>query len=111
VLILGPTGRNFAAGMSGGVAYLLDADENRINREMVDVEQLGADDSDVVRELLARYERETASPVAAALLADWDPARFTRVMPRDYKRVLLVIQEAEENGRDADEMVMAAVNG
>ncbi|MCW2547199.1 MAG: glutamate synthase large subunit, partial [Mycobacterium sp.] len=111
VLILGPTGRNFAAGMSGGVAYLLDADESRINREMVDVERVDADDDDFVRELLGRYERETASPVAAALLADWDPSRFTRVMPRDYKRVLLVIREAEETGRDADEMVMAAVKG
>jgi glutamate synthase (NADPH/NADH) large chain len=111
VLILGPTGRNFAAGMSGGVAYLLDADESRINREMVDVERVDADDDDFVRELLGRYERETASPVAAALLADWDPSRFTRVMPREYKRVLLVIREAEETGRDADEMVMAAVKG
>jgi glutamate synthase (NADPH) large chain len=111
VLILGPTGRNFAAGMSGGVAYLLDADESRINREMVDVEKLDADDADFVRELLGRYERETASPVAAALLAAFDPSRFTRVMPRDYKRVLLVIREAEESGRDADEMVMAAVKG
>ena len=111
VLILGPTGRNFAAGMSGGIAYLLDADESRINREMVDVERLSAEDADFVHDLLSRYERETASPVAAALLADWDPSRFTQVMPRDYKRVLLVIREAEETGRDADEMVMAAVRG
>jgi glutamate synthase (NADPH/NADH) large chain len=111
VLILGPTGRNFAAGMSGGIAYLLDADESRINREMVDVERLTAQDADFVHALLRRYEQETASPVAAALLADWDPSRFTQVMPRDYKRVLLVIREAEETGRDADEMVMAAVRG
>ena len=111
VLILGSTGRNFAAGMSGGIAYLLDADESRINREMVDVERLSAQDGDFVHDLLSRYERETASPVAAALLADWDPSRFTQVMPRDYKRVLLVIKEAEETGRDADEMVMAAVKG
>jgi glutamate synthase (NADPH/NADH) large chain len=109
VLILGPTGRNFAAGMSGGVAYLLDANEDRINREMVDVEKLEEDDAEFVRELLGRYERETSSPIAAALLADFDPGRFTRVMPRDYKRVMLVIREAEASGGNADEMVMAAV--
>src|ERR1700712_3046771 len=61
-LILGPTGRNFAAGMSGGIAYLLDADESRINREMVDVEALEEADEEFVRQLLDRYVRETSSP-------------------------------------------------
>jgi len=111
VLILGPTGRNFAAGMSGGIAYLLDAAEGRINTEMVDVEKLDGADAEFVHDLLDRYARETGSPIAEKLLGDWDPARFTRVMPRDYKRVLSVIREAEESGRDADEMVMAAVKG
>jgi glutamate synthase (NADPH/NADH) large chain len=109
VLILGPTGRNFAAGMSGGVAYLLDADRGRINPEMVDVEQLDLDDEHLVRDLLQRHAQETSSPVAQRLLDEWDPARFTKVMPRDYKRVLEVMREAQESGADADEMVMAAV--
>ncbi len=111
VLILGPTGRNFAAGMSGGVAFLLDADRGRINPEMVDIEALDLEDEHLVRDLLGRHLRETSSPVAQALLDGWEPARFTKVMPRDYKRVLKVIREAEESGRDADEMVMAAVKG
>ena len=65
----------------------------------------------LVRDLLGRHVRETSSPVAQALLDAWEPGRFTKVMPRDYKRVLKVIREAEESGRDADEMVMAAVKG
>jgi glutamate synthase (NADPH/NADH) large chain len=109
VLILGPTGRNFAAGMSGGIAYLLDADRGRINGEMVDIEPLDLDDELFVRDLLQRHVQETSSPVAQGLLDGWDPSRFTKVMPRDYKRVLGVMREAQESGADADEMVMAAV--
>ncbi len=109
VLILGPTGRNFAAGMSGGVAYLLDAERGRINPEMVDIEPLDLDDEHFVRDLLQRHVQETTSPVAQQLLDGWDPSRFTKVMPRDYKRVLDVMREAQESGADADEMVMAAV--
>ena len=108
VLILGRTGRNFAAGMSGGIAYLLDADPGRINPDMVDVEVLDLDDEHFVRDLLERHVRETGSPVAQKLLDGWDPQRFSKVMPRDYKRVLAVMREAEETGGDADEMVMAA---
>jgi glutamate synthase (NADPH/NADH) large chain len=109
VLILGPTGRNFAAGMSGGIAYLLDANRGRINAEMVDIEPLDLDDELFVRDLLARHVQETGSPVAQRLLDGWAPSRFTKVMPRDYKRVLNVMREAQESGADADEMVMAAV--
>ncbi len=108
VLILGPTGRNFAAGMSGGIAYLLDADSDRINREMVDIEPLDVEDEHFVRDLLGRYVRETSSPIGQALLERWDPTRFTKVMPRDYKRVLAVMREAQESGGNPDEMVMAA---
>ncbi len=78
---------------------------------MVDVEPLDGADEEYVRQLLDRYVRETGSPVGDKLLGEWDPARFTRVMPRDYKRVLTVMREAQESGRDADEMVMAAVKG
>jgi glutamate synthase domain-containing protein 3 len=110
VAILGPTGRNVAAGMSGGVAYLLDLDEVKVNGEMVDLEPLAEGDIETLREMLTEHRTETGSPVAEALLADdaW-PARFTKVMPRDYKRVLAAMEQAREAGTDVDEAVMAAV--
>jgi glutamate synthase (NADPH/NADH) large chain len=111
VLVIGPTGRNFAAGMSGGVAYLLDANPEHVNPEMVDLEGLDSDDENLVRDLLARHAQETQSTVAAALLDDWRPERYTKVMPRDYRRVLNVMREAEESGRDANEMIMGALRG
>ena len=107
VVVLGRTGRNFAAGMSGGIAYLLDADTGRVNREMVDLGPLELDDEHFLRDALSRHLTETDSPVAKALLDDWDPTRFTRVMPRDYKRVLDAMAEAERSGTDVDELVMA----
>ncbi|CAO5188721.1 glutamate synthase (large subunit, NADP-dependent) [Frankia sp. AiPs1] len=110
VLVLGQIGRNFAAGMSGGVAYLYDPVEQRINREMVDVEDLGPEDEATVRDLLVRHRRETGSTVAARLYADWENARgsFRKVMPRDYKRVLTAIRRAEEQGLVAEEEIMAS---
>jgi glutamate synthase (NADPH) large chain len=113
VAILGPAGRNFAAGMSGGIAYLLDPDPRRVNTEMADLEPLDEKDGLFVRELLQRYHADTGSPVAARLLADWDAAagRFGKVMPRDYKRVLTAAQAAEQEGRDVNEAVMAAAQG
>ncbi len=107
VVVLGRTGRNFAAGMSGGIAYLLDADTSRVNREMVDLGPIELDDEHFLRDALARHVAETGSTVAQQLLEDWDPARFTRVMPRDYKRVLDAMAEAERSGTNADELVMA----
>src|SRR5262249_52740266 len=82
-VVLGPTGRNFAAGMSGGIAYLLDADPGRISTEMADLEQAGEQDADVLEDLVRRHHAETGSAVAARLLADWPAVlgRFTRVMP------------------------------
>ncbi|MFL6137599.1 MAG: glutamate synthase large subunit [Frankiaceae bacterium] len=93
VVVIGPTGRNFAAGMSGGVAHVLDLDPVRVNHEMVDLDPLGDDEAERLRDLLARYARETGSPVAAGLLADWaaSRSRFTTVMPRDYKRALAAV--------------------
>jgi glutamate synthase (NADPH) large chain len=113
VLVLGPTGRNFAAGMSGGIAYLLDPDPVRVNTEMADLEPLDGADADAVAALLARHQAETGSVVAARLLADWPAAapRFARVMPRDYKRVLAAARRAEQDGTDVNEAVMAAVQG
>jgi glutamate synthase (NADPH) large chain len=113
VVVLGPVGRNFAAGMSGGIAYLLDPDPGKVNTEMADLEPLTADDGDYLRELIGRHHAETGSAVAAGLLADWDAAlpRFARVMPRDYKRVLVAARKAELDGADVSQAVMAAASG
>ena len=110
VVVLGPVGRNFAAGMSGGIAYLLDPDPALVNTEMVDVEPVSAGDEDFLAGLLARYLAETGSVVAAGLLDDWAAAlpRLRRVMPRDYKRVLTATRRAERDGQDVAEAVMAA---
>jgi len=94
VLVLGKTGRNFAAGMSGGIAYVLDAQSTfarRCNPEFVDLEPLERDDDvALVLELLKRQVKYTDSALAARLLADWSITAklFVKVMPRDYKRVL-----------------------
>ena len=113
VVVLGPVGRNFAAGMSGGIAYLLDPDPVRVNTQMADLEPLTAEDGDYLHGLIGRHQAETGSAVAAALLADWEAAlpRFGRVMPRDYKRVLLAASRAERDGLDVSEAVMAAASG
>ncbi|MDQ1748459.1 MAG: glutamate synthase large chain [Frankiaceae bacterium] len=113
VVILGPTGRNVAAGMSGGVAYVLDLAEQRLNTEMVDLAELDDDDREFLRETVTRHAAETASTVAAGLLADWDDAvpRFAKILPRDYKRVLDAAKRAAEEGLDVDEAIMAAAHG
>ena len=113
VVVLGPVGRNFAAGMSGGIAYLLDADPDRVNTQMADIEPLGDEDACFLRQLVGRHQAETGSAVAASLLADWDAAlpKFTRVMPRDYKRVLAAARRAELDGLDVSAAVMTAANG
>jgi glutamate synthase (NADPH/NADH) large chain len=113
VVVLGRTGRNFAAGMSGGVAYLLDPDPGRVNLEMVDLEPLDASDAALLRRLAERHTAETGSAVAGRLLAGWEQAlaRFVKVMPKDYKRVLDAASRAEQEGRDVNEAVMAAAHG
>ncbi len=113
VAVLGPVGRNFAAGMSGGIAYLLDPDPRQLNTEMADLEPLGPDDDEFLADLIGRHLAETGSAVAARLLADWDAAlaRFGRVMPKDYKRVLTAARRAEREGRDVHEAVMTAASG
>ena len=112
VVVLGPTGRNFAAGMSGGVAYLLDATPTRVNPEMVDLLAVDADDVLLLRHLVVRHLEETGSTVASALLSD--PAfesRFTKIMPRDYARVLAAQAAAEREGRDVSVAIMEATRG
>ena len=93
VVVLGPTGRNFAAGMSGGVAYVLDEDgtfERRCNMELVGFDEVSADDARELRELVAEHAQRTGSPVAERVLANWNEVlpRFVKVMPHDYKRAL-----------------------
>ena len=116
VLVIGPTGRNVAAGMSGGVAYVHDPDQmlaRRCNTAMVDLEPLDADDRALVTGLLERHEQCTGSAVAARLLARGDEAlaEVTKIMPRDYKRVLAATKEAEERGLPVEEAIMAAAHG
>jgi glutamate synthase domain-containing protein 3 len=91
VVVIGATGRNFAAGMSGGIAYVLDDDlqfAQRCNTQLVALEALDGDDEVAVRLLLEEHCERTGSPVAQALLEDWDPVRFVKVIPHDYKRAL-----------------------
>jgi glutamate synthase (NADPH/NADH) large chain len=104
VLVLGSTGRNFAAGMSGGLAFVLDIRRELVNRELVDLMPLREPDVPVVFDLLQAHRDRTDSAVAARLLADWERAkgRFTLVLPRDYQRVLDVRAQAEREGLDLD---------
>ena len=112
-LILGRTGRNFAAGMSGGRAFVLDLDPALVNTELVDVLSLPADQGIIVRDLLSSFEVETGSKVANELLKNWDEnkKRISMVMPRDYARVLAAMERAEREGLPVDKAVMEAVNG
>jgi glutamate synthase (NADPH/NADH) large chain len=113
VVVLGGVGRNFAAGMSGGIAYVLDLPRHRVNREMVDIDPLDDDDRAFLRDVVSRHHAETDSAVAHALLTDWDDAveRFGKVMPKDYKRVLRARAAAEREGRDVNEAIMEAAHG
>ncbi|MGW9308343.1 glutamate synthase large subunit [Saccharomonospora azurea] len=113
VVVLGRTGRNFAAGMSGGVAYVLDLKPARVNADMVDLDPLDDEDEEFLRDAIERHYVETDSTVAHALLTDWESglSRFTKVMPKDYKRVLRARAEAEREGRDVNAAIMEVANG
>jgi glutamate synthase (NADPH/NADH) large chain len=116
VVVLGPIGRNFAAGMSGGVAFVLDLDEKRVNPELVQLAAVEGAVAEELGDLVRRHHEETGSPVAEALLADWPDAarRFTEVMPTEYKLVLAAKEEAEEEGLSDDETaakMMEALHG
>jgi len=97
-VVLGPTGRNFAAGMSGGVAYVLDLDgsfASRCNMGLVGFDEISASDAIELHGLIEEHHLRTQSPVAARVLRDWDAhlARFVKVMPHDYKRALMELAE------------------
>ncbi len=115
-VVLGPTGRNFGAGMSGGIAFVYDSDNtfvNRLNLEMVDLEPVEDEDIEWLRDIVRTHRVETASAVADRILSDWhdEVRRFRKVMPKDYRRVLDAAQEAEAQGRDPLEAVMAVAHG
>ncbi len=117
VVVIGQTGRNFAAGMSGGVAYVLDTDggfRQRCNLGMVDLEPLSAEeDVEEVKALLDHHVRYTQSTVADKILANWETMqpRFVKVMPRDYKRALVAMKRAQEEGTPWEKAVMEGAHG
>ena len=117
VVIIGKTGRNFAAGMSGGVAFVFDphdAFKKLCNLEMVDLERIESTEDEIaVKQLLNNHLRYTGSRVAARLLDNWAlaSAQFVKVMPRDYKAVLAAIARARLAGTSEDEAVMEAAHG
>ena len=117
VVILGATGRNFGAGMSGGVAFVYDPDDEfhrNLNTEMVDLESsLSEEDADALRDIIRRHLEETNSAVATTILDRWHQhvRSFKKVMPKDYRRVLEAIATAEEHGHNVEEAVMAAAKG
>ena len=115
-VILGSTGRNFGAGMSGGIAYVWDPDGTfpaLVNDEMVELEDLEEIDTFWLQGAIFAHYRDTGSEVASRILSDWQYSvnQFVKVMPRDYKRVLAAIKGAEESGSDIDEAIMAAARG
>ncbi|MHB8513300.1 MAG: glutamate synthase large subunit [Actinomycetota bacterium] len=115
-VILGPTGRNFGAGMSGGVAYVYDPDGRfpaNLNPEMVDIDPIDDEDERWLHEIVERHYALTQSGAAYLALADWYKATesFVKVMPKDYKRVLEATRVAMARGESVDEAVMAAAHG
>ncbi len=115
-VVLGPTGRNFGAGMSGGIAYVYDGDDKfvqRLNFEMVDLERIDEEDVTWLRNTIRTHQAETGSPVAERILKNWhdEVRQFRKVMPKDYRRVLDAMAEAESQGRDPVEAVMASARG
>jgi len=114
VVVIGPTGRNFAAGMSGGVAYVLDEAGNfatRCNQQMVGLEKLeDPEEIKIIREMLQRHAEFTRSQRALQVLGAWTEMtpKFVKVMPKDYKRMLQSIQRVTATGLSGDEALMAA---
>jgi len=114
VVVLGGTGRNFAAGMSGGIAYVLDERgefRSKVNVQMVDLESVvDADESAALRRLVEKHVERTSSSRARQVLDGWDEwlPKFVKVIPRDYKRMLAAIARAEEQGLVGDEAIMVA---
>jgi len=115
-VILGRTGRNFAAGISGRIAYVYDPHGSfpgQVNTEMVSLDPLDEDDLAFLHSTLTAHFGETDSAVAARILGRWDREvqRFVKVMPDDYKRVREAVRQAEKAGEPVLEAIMAAAHG
>ncbi|MET7905582.1 glutamate synthase large subunit [Streptomyces sp. NPDC005355] len=117
-VVLGPTGRNFAAGMSGGIAYVIDLDRDNVNGELVSaIGELDDTDKQWLHDAVRRHQEETGSTVAGALLDDWESAltRFSKIIPATYQAVLAAKDAAERAGlsetETTEKMMEAATNG
>jgi glutamate synthase (ferredoxin) len=123
VVVLGPTGRNFGAGMSGGIAYVLDEGAGggaaivgagdfprRCNREMVELERMEPEEAAEVRAMIQAHLDATGSERARAVLEQWDEMipQFVKVMPKDYKRMLRAMQNVQRTGLSGEAAIMAA---
>ena len=116
VTCLGGTGRNFGAGMSGGVAYIYNEHgdfESKLNHDMVNLYPLIECNSEEIDEVKARIQKHmdyTGSVKATQILKNWDveSAKFLKVMPSDYERVLNALKRAEESGLEGDDAILAA---
>ena len=116
-MVLGRSGRNFAAGMSGGIAYVLDEAgdfRTRCNVGMVDLEPLEEEeDVEQVKDLIMRHIRYTKSALGERVLIHWDELqpRFVKIYPRDYKRALGAMKKAQEQGIPWETAVMEGAHG
>ncbi len=114
VVVLGPTGRNFAAGMSGGIAYVFDEPGDfhlRCNQDMINLERLEEEkEIEALEEVIRRHAEYTKSQLALRILRRWREtvSKFVKVMPKDYKRMLHAVNRVKEAGLSGDEAVMAA---
>jgi len=111
VVILGKTGRNFAAGMSGGIAYILDFDGKYCNKSMVTLEKIESEpEINEIKAMIEKHVAYTGSPQGRKVLNDWKryAVRFTRVIPDDYKRMLENIDKAHKAGLSGEEALMVA---
>jgi glutamate synthase (ferredoxin) len=114
VVVLGKSGRNFAAGMSGGIAYVLDEAGDfatRCNMELVALEKLAdTNEIEAVWKLIQRHQAYTQSDRAAKILADWKNyvPKFVKVLPQDYARVLASLKKVQSQGLSGDDAIMAA---
>ena len=108
VVVLGRTGRNFAAGMSGGRAFMLDIDPANVNTDMVDILAVPQDQREILKSHISKFQAETGSEIASQLLNSWDESisRISLVMPRDYARVLEAMDRATREGLPIDKFVM-----
>ena len=110
VVILGPTGSNFAAGMSGGIAYLLDFDEINCNKELILLDTMKDSDYDTIHNLISNHLKYTGSTIAKEVLDDWEASklRFTKIIPKDFKRIKDYITKFENDGYQTEEATRMA---